>query len=78
MGKTLIVAIMAVVATLFAAAWLYCWYNKDRYQFVQFNVNARYHKTIIFDRNKGTVYDGESKIDYPAAKTENRKFDIRN
>lgn len=77
MNKTAIV--IALIAAALAATWMWLWYNKDRYQYVHYTYGPKgYPKSLVVDRNTGTVYDGESKIDYPAAKTMNRKFDIRN
>lgn len=65
MNRTAIV--IALIAALLLAAWLWLWYNKDRYQLASGQV---------FDRNTGTVYRDGTRIDYPAAKTVHRKFDI--
>ena len=48
MNRTAIV--IALIAALLLAAWLYCWYNKDRYQHVQLKSGA----THVFDRNTGS------------------------
>ena len=53
MNKTALV--ITTIAALFAAAWLYLWYNKDRYQFVHYSGARGNPLTCVFDKNTGTV-----------------------
>ena len=52
MNKTAIV--IALIAAVLAAAWLYLWYNKDRYQYVPAQ-GVKYAPPAVFDRNTGKV-----------------------
>ena len=51
MNKTAIV--IALIAAVLAAAWLYLWYNKDRYQYVPAQ-GVKYSPPVVFDKNTGT------------------------
>ena len=76
MSKTTII-VMLVSAVLLLSVWIFCWYNKDRYQYIHHaSSNARNATTGVLDKNTGVVYDGEYRIDYPNAKTLQRKFKI--
>ena len=50
MNKTAIV--IALIAAALAATWMYLWYNKDRYQFVD-GSRTHYAEPTAFDRNTG-------------------------
>lgn len=72
MNKTAIA--IAAVAALLAAAWLYLWYNKGRYEFVHYTKEKIGNHTIttiyVFDKNTGVFYDLDGMLDYPNSRVE--------
>lgn len=79
MGKRdKLVCVIGAIVLLLIVAWLHCWYNKDRYQFVHF-VKDKYQNvdTLVFDKNTGVYYySAGSKVDQVSGKCVNRKWRI--
>ena len=74
MNKTIQVVLVVGMFVLLTFG-LYCWYNKDRYQYVHYEYGAHHNvTTVLLDKNKGIVYENGLCVDYPNAKTVKRKF----
>ena len=68
-----VIAIAGAVALL-VVAWLYLWYNKDRYEFIHYTKEKIGSHTItttyVFDKNTGVFYDLDGLVDYPNSRVQ--------